>query len=118
MKKPGFGAMSPATLIRVVAGDTLVVKVRGFDLTVRLLDVWASETHGEKKAEGLAAKGWMVDKLPVGSELEVHVPTGHGNKVSKILTFGRVLAFVWLKGEAISLNEQIIVQAVFATREK
>jgi hypothetical protein len=55
--------------------------------------------------------------LPVGSAIDIHVPTGEGDRLSELLTFSRVLGWVWRRGEGVSLNEQI-VQAGHATMEK
>ena len=120
MEKPPYGLMSPATLLRVVDGDTLVVKLRGIEVNVRLLNCWARELHrgsDEDRAAGAAAKAWMVDMLPIGSAIDVHIPTGDGDRFSEVLTFGRVLGWVWRRGEGVSLNEQI-VQAGHATMER
>lgn len=117
MQKPPYGITSPATLIRVVDGDTIVVKMRGIEVTVRMLDVWAPELRGDDADAGHAAKAWLVDRLHVGCSIDVHVPTGEGDRFADVLTFGRVLGYVWRRGEGVSLNEQI-VQAGLATREK
>lgn len=117
MQKPPYGITSPAIVIRVVDGDSVVVQVRGFEVSLRLENVWAPEVRGKNKRFGNIAKAWMEKRLPVGSPVVVHIATGEGNKITAKLTFGRVVGWIWRRDEDISLNEQI-VQAGLATKEK
>lgn len=120
MDKPPYGLTSPATLIRVIDGDTVVAKLRGIEVVVRLLNCWAPELHrgsDQQKTAGAAAKAFLTDRLRAGEAIDVHIPTGEGDRFAEVLTFGRVLGWVWRRGEAISLNEQL-VQAGHATTEK
>ena len=120
MEKPPHGLLSPATVVRVIDGDTVVVKVRDFEADVRLSDVWCYETNRgteEQRQAGIAAKRWMQEMLPVGTKVFVHVKLKRGQNIKQVLSFGRTVGVIWKVGKVFSVNEQI-VQAGHATMER
>lgn len=106
-----------AQCLRVIDGDTIEVEIRR-TMRVRLLDCWAPETrttdHTEKQ-RGLAAKEHL--RRIEGRKVVVHVPLSDAGDVSQVSTLGRVLGYVWVPGEATSVNQQQ-VQFGFATFRK
>lgn len=95
-----------AAVKRIIDGDTLVVIVDlGFSIateqTVRLAGINAPEVVGEDKAAGLAAKLWLIERLPVGTLVRVHTVKDNDK-------YGRYLANVLVPGEAMTINEQLV----------
>jgi micrococcal nuclease len=91
-----------ATVVRVVDGDTVRLKVDlGFFLTYeanfRLINVDTPEIIGEERSLGLAAKTFVEKLIPVGCSVEI--------KTFKPDKYGR-----WLVD--IILNEQETVSSV------
>ena len=120
MQKPHHGLLSNASVVRVIDGDTVVIKVRDFEADVRLLDVWCYETNRgteQQRQAGVAAKRWMQEMLPVGTSVLVHVKLQRNQNIKDVLSFGRPVGVIWKVGEVFSVNEQI-VQAGHATMEK
>ncbi|TCT21743.1 micrococcal nuclease [Melghiribacillus thermohalophilus] len=87
----------PATVTRVVDGDTLEISMNGKTETVRLLLVDTPETkHPSKPVQpfGPEASQFVKDKL---EGKQVHVDVG----IEERDHYGRILAYVWIDGETI-----------------
>lgn len=92
---PPPGITIDGTVIRVIDGDTVVVR-SSVEYHVRLLDCWAPESRtidAAEKQRGLKSKARMVE-LATGKVVRVHLP-GKSN-VTDMLTLGRVLGRVWI----------------------
>jgi micrococcal nuclease len=93
----------PATIIRVVDGDTVDLNIDlGFTVhvvqRVRLNGINAPEKNTEA---GLIAKHWLEAKLPAGSKVVVKSDKpGGGDK------YGRYLATIFLSES--SVNEELV----------
>lgn len=100
-----------ATVKRIIDGDTIVIDwdlgahIWLHDVPVRLLDIDAPEVRGPSRPAGVAARDWLRERLPVGSEIHIHTV--------KDDSFGRYLAKIWHEGSLV--NEEL-VQAGHAVR--
>lgn len=93
-----------ATVLRVVDGDTLDVEVDlGFDIShkmrLRLDGIDAPERY---TAGGKIATNWLLERLT--SRVQIVIKT----KKDKQEKFGRYLAEVFLLGDSVSLNAQMM----------
>jgi len=93
-----------ATVVKIVDADTFDVKIDlGFRMTteqrLRLLGVDAWEVRGDERTEGLAAKAFVVDAMPVGSTVII--------RTEKTGKYGRYLAHVELP-DGRDLGETLI----------
>jgi micrococcal nuclease len=82
----------PATVTRVVDGDTVRVDLDGVETTVRLLNVDAPETkHPTQGVDclGPEAAAFLTRMLPAGTRVELEYD---GEKLDR---YGRTLAGVW-----------------------
>ncbi len=90
-----------ATVARIVDADTfdLVIDL-GFGVSIkeriRLAGVDAWETRGEERPEGLAAKAFVEEVMPVGSVVMIRTDKDRGK-------YGRYIAEVWY-GETFYIN--------------
>lgn len=99
----------PATLLRVVDGDTLDARLDlGFGITretrVRLLGINCPEVHGTTKEAGLAAAAFVESIAKPGDALLVQSRALQ----SASDAFGRALAFVWVGKAESTLNQLLI----------
>lgn len=91
---PALGWTTAAQITRVIDGDTIDVTVTR-KLRVRLLDCWAPEVRTRDLAEkerGLAAKAALEALVEShGATGVLFIPTGAGQELADVLSFGRVL---------------------------
>lgn len=93
----------PASVVRVVDGDTIVCDVDGKEIKVRLIGIDTPETvHPDKEVEyfGAEASAYtteMLDGQDVSLEYDVE-PTDR---------YGRDLAYVWLE-DGMSLSPSLL----------
>ena len=102
---------------RVVDGDTIDVTIDlGFDLykkeRVRIAGVDTPEKRTrdlEEKALGIDATNWMKEQLEdaINGESELTIRTELKGGVGK---YGRLLGWVYVGDEQVSLNEQMITE--------
>lgn len=115
-----------ATVVRVVDGDTLDVEIRRV-VRIRMLDCWAPESKQDprlpedrrqaEKVKGQASKSALA-KLADGQVVTVQIPLDADGDISKSMTMGRVLGYVWLASDpAESLSEKQVRKG-HATKEK
>lgn len=116
MPAPPLGLTARAIVTDVHDGDTIKVTLM-LPVWVRFKDCWAPETRGEQKERGEMVRDQLLKMLPVGSRVEVHVPTQEADALSDIMTFGRVVGEVWHPGEDESLSQQLVRMGL-ATKEK
>ena len=89
------GDTTPATVTRVVDGDTIEVEIEGETHKVRYIGIDTPETVDPRRPVGCfgeeasAANKALVEGLPVGLEADV----------SDTDVFGRLLRYVWLNSE-------------------
>ena len=84
------GSIVPATVIRVVDGDTVHLKIDSQDVTVRLVGVDTPEDTKEHETYGPEASAYTRRLLLVGSSLWVEVAEETHDR------YGRLLAYLWL----------------------
>lgn len=105
-------------LIRVIDGDTLIVRPRGFtsEVRVRLLDCWCEELNsGSPEEREQAHRAWKFSesRCEINREhLTLHVPfpkeaLGIWDGLMKALSFGRVHGHIWLDDDH-TLEESLI----------
>jgi micrococcal nuclease len=70
--------------------------------TVRLHGIDAPELRGEEREKGLIARDWLRQRLPQGAEVIVHTIKDKKGK------YGRLLAEIFVPGDAVSLNLQLV----------
>jgi micrococcal nuclease len=95
-----------AKILRVIDGDTVVALMDlGFSIkskqTLRLIGINAPELHGADHVKGLASKEYLQLKI---EDHEVVVETIHDSQEK----YGRYLATIWLDGDTVSVNEQLV----------
>lgn len=99
---PGFSFQ--ADVIRVVDGDTVVVRPIPPDVTVRLLDCWAPEIHtkdSNKRELGIVSKN-NLEKILLEKTVIVYVPSPKSWKLEDAFSFGRVLAKIYVDDKDVS----------------
>lgn len=116
---------TPATVTRVIDGDTIEVEIRQ-TVRIRMLDCWAPESkidgrlpaaeRDAAKRAGLASKAHLT-LIAQGQHVIVQIPTDPDGNFAQSLTLGRVLGHVWLKNDTQSLSEKQVA-AGFATKER
>lgn len=90
-----------ASVLKIYDGDTLTVLVDlGFGThvkqTLRLHRIDAPEVKGRTRKDGIAARDWLRQKIPLGSVIKI---VTHKDEKEK---FGRYLADVIVGGECIN----------------
>lgn len=111
-----FGVTLPAKVVGVIDGDTIEVDVSR-RLRIRLLDCWAPEcrtTDPEEKERGFAAKEFLHELIH-GQEVTVQIDLEPDERFGDQMSFGRVLAHVYLDGMDVS---QAVVAAGHATKDR
>jgi endonuclease YncB( thermonuclease family) len=116
MKAPPLGFTTKAVLKRIKDGDTFVVEIRR-ELTIRLLDCWAPEVHGDEKPLGIAARDYLASLVAPGDELVIRIRGNEEGDLAELMTLGRVLADAWRPDDGYSLSEQMVA-AGHATKER
>lgn len=115
--QPATGYTTDCKITRVIDGDTVVVEVKQ-TFHVRLLQCWAPESRTkdlEEKAKGLAAKENLQSLVEQEDQATLFVPLS--GDLTEAMTLGRVLGYLWRKGDGVSLN-QMQVNGGFATPVK
>ncbi|MEH7011500.1 thermonuclease family protein [Neobacillus niacini] len=90
------GKVLPATIVRVVDGDTLNIKVNGREETVRLLLVDTPETvHPDKPVQpfGPEASAFAKETLTPGKQVEIEIDVSERDK------YGRLLCYLYADGK-------------------
>jgi endonuclease YncB( thermonuclease family) len=115
----------PATVQRIIDGDTISVQLR-LDLDIRLLDCWAEELRDKDAAKrelALAAKRRLYSLLfteidanqwPVGKEIIVEVP--FSSNLASMFTFGRVLGNIMLNG--VNIGALLVEEGLAKTKKE
>ena len=102
---PPQGLSCTAKIVDVVDGDTLTAELR-IRTRIRLLDCWADETRtkdADAKARGLKAKSNLTD-LALDQDAIIFIPWKEG-RLDQVLTFGRVLAYVWVDKKSLAKQQ-------------
>jgi endonuclease YncB( thermonuclease family) len=102
----------PCTMVEVHDGDTLTVDVR-IPVRVRLLDCWAREL---REPGGETARDHLR-QLAAGKRGVLHVPLAGADRTDDVLSFGRLLAHVWVAGDDRSLSARMVADG-FAAKTK
>lgn len=117
---PPRGFTVDGTVVRVIDGDTVVVRSH-IEYQIRLLDCWAPESRTKDLAEkqrGLAAKARMQE-LADCKECRVFMPAA--GTVADIITMGRILGRVWILQDGSPTDTDlstIMVKEGLATPQK
>jgi micrococcal nuclease len=91
-RQPHPAEPSTARVVRVVDGDTLVVRAGGRDVTIRLLGIDTPETHrGPVECGGVAASRHLARLAPAGSSVRPVTDPGSGDTRDR---YWRLLAYV------------------------
>lgn len=80
----------PATVLRIVDGDTALFEVAGIEERVRFIGVDTPETTTEVEPYGREAKAYTERVLPVGQRVYLETDVELRDR------YGRLLAYVWL----------------------
>jgi micrococcal nuclease len=103
----------PATVTRVVDGDTLWVQIDdGTPVLVRLIGIDAPETkHPSKPIQCFGGEAWTrtAGLVPHGARVELE------RDVQVRDRYGRMLAYVWREGSMPILNEQLVAEGYALT---
>lgn len=116
-KQPASGFTTDCRVVRVIDGDTVVVEIKQM-LHVRMLQCWAPESRTKdliEKAKGLAAKEHLQTLIDQEDQARLFVPLS--GDLTEAITLGRVLGYLWRKGDNESLSE-IQVEDGFAKPDK
>lgn len=93
-----------ATVAKVVDGDTIKVNIDGVQKSVRLIGIDTPETHkpGVKvECGGKEASAYMAELAPVGEAVKL-TPDPTQDAVDR---YGRLLAYVEVKGQSLQLDQ-------------
>lgn len=114
---PPRGLTAHAILLDWYDADTGTAELR-IRVKVRLLNCWAPEVKGKEKKQGIAARDFLREKVPAGSNLRLFIPST--GDLQDSFTFGRVLADAWyLDDDQGWVNiPETVVAAGHATKEK
>jgi len=101
-----FEYIYKANVIKVYDGDTITVIVDlGFKIKttekIRLSNIDTPEIRGSEREDGLVSKKWLLDKI-LGKDIILKTFRDKKGK------YGRYIGEIYLEGEEISLNEQLI----------
>jgi micrococcal nuclease len=105
--QPQVAVTLSGTVDRVVDGDTLVARISGRRVRVRLLGVDAPETaigRGSAECFGVEAAEAARDLLPRGARIALRTDPTQGREDR----FGRLLAQVTVAGEPRTANEELV----------
>lgn len=117
---PPRGFVVDGTIVRVIDGDTVVVRSH-IEYQIRLLDCWAPESRTKDLAEkqrGLAAKARMQE-LADCQQCRVFMPAA--GTVADMITMGRILGRVWILQDGSPADTDlstIMVREGLATPQK
>lgn len=117
---PPRGFTVDGTIVRVIDGDTVVVRSH-IEYQIRLLDCWAPESRTKdlaQKQRGLAAKARMQE-LADCQQCRVFMPAA--GTVADMITMGRILGRVWILQDGSPTDtdlSSIMVSEGHATKEK
>ncbi|MGH2948688.1 MAG: thermonuclease family protein [Solirubrobacteraceae bacterium] len=101
---PSPAAPAVGQVVRVIDGDTIVVRADGERLTVRLLGIDTPETHGGPvECGGSAASHHLARIAPAGSRVRLVTDPGSGETRDR---YGRLLAYV--DGRRGDLGERLL----------
>ena len=104
-----------ASVDRVIDGDTIDITINlGFNLSIRQrvrvagVDTPEKRTsdHDVEKPLGIDATNWLKEKLDGAKQLMVRTELGSGASGK----YGRLLGWLYVGDEAVSLNEQMIAE--------
>jgi len=102
-KKPtGHGISTRGTMTRVIDGDTVEMNWFGRSVKIRLLACWVDDGSEDDRAAAEFLQQF------IGQSLIVWVPTTEAKNVFSVLTFDRVLAWIWSADDEESINEAIV----------
>lgn len=87
----GLPGMAPAAVVRVVDGDTAVLRVEGREERVRFIGVDAPETTGRPGPFGRQATEYARRRLAAGRRVWLETDVERRDR------YGRLLAYVWLQ---------------------
>ena len=105
--RAGDASPRPATITRVVDGDTVDVAVAGREERVRLIGIDTPEVHvegGSRECFGPEASAFTAALLPPGTEVRLE------RDVVGRDDYGRLLAYVYRLDDGTLVNETIIRQ--------
>ncbi|MDQ6599214.1 thermonuclease [Bacillus salipaludis] len=94
----------PATIVKNVDGDTVVIKLNGREEKVRMLCVDTPETHHPRlgvQPFGPEASAYTKKILPVGKKVQIETGIGDGRD-----KYGRLLAYIYVDGKMF--NEMLL----------
>jgi endonuclease YncB( thermonuclease family) len=106
MIRPPAGFCLRVDLVRVVDGDTVIVRLPSskYEWRIRLIDCWADEL---KTLKGRAAKA-QCETLMKDKVLHVWIPElTHVVELLKNLTFDRIPGYIFID-EDTTLNEEMV----------
>ena len=135
--EPPPGIAVPCEIVEVYDGDTITVEVR-IRARVRLRDCWAAELrtiHPVEKQMGAAAKSALEEIVSSPQDAEparrgdeetgmraaavLVIPLEAVRRLDDVLTLGRLLADVYLRGDEMSLSERMVeIGQAWRTREE
>jgi micrococcal nuclease len=103
-------------ITKIYDGDTITAVIDlGMFISItekiRLMGINTPEIRGEERSEGLKSKAWLEETLgdAIIADKEIYVKT----VLDKKGKYGRLLGYLYIEGQDISVNEQL-VKAGFA----
>jgi len=105
------GWTTEAKIVDIHDGDTVIVEITK-KIHVRLLDCWAAELNTE---EGVKAKEALVKIIGNRNDCVLYIPADKKQDLSHIMTFGRILGYVFVNKKNVS---EEMVRGGYATKVK
>lgn len=117
MEYPELGWVTDVKYIKNYDADSIDLEIRK-KIRVRLLDCWAPEIKSKdqyKKEIAKEGRDFVNSVLSSAKEIRLFIPTEQSGDFSHLMTFDRLLGYIWVDGK--NLNE-LIVKNEFASSKK
>ena len=116
MHQPPKGLTTAATVVKIIDGDTIDVKIER-TLRVRLQDCWCPEIRTRdivEKQKGMAARSHATT-LAYDKKVVLFIPADPEGDIKDVFTFGRVVGRIFIDEQDMS---EMMIESGHATKTK
>lgn len=116
MKEPPNGLTTEATVVRIVDGDTIEVKIER-TLNIRLTDGQKPNFNIAEKDTllGQAAISFLQQIIPEGKTIKIFIPSENPERLMDINSFNRILGEIWVDGKSLT---EVLTEFGYSNRSK